>query len=98
MNKATTFPSGVGVLAVDPDAHLPVQLRDAAKLVREAAALIEKADQMLVGFRHFDPHSDRTSWPAEDGIDVAALRSCFDTYHFYIRNGVRVPVDKGLAA
>lgn len=76
---------------------LPQQLQDAAKLVRDAAALIEQADSLLVGFRHYDDTSNE-SWIAEDGIEVAALRSCLDSYSHYILNGVRVPVDRGLAA
>jgi hypothetical protein len=77
---------------------LPSALSEAQSLVVQAAALIEKADLLLVGYRHYDEHTDRTSWPAEDGVDVSALRSCLDSYLYYIRNGVRVPVDMSLGA
>lgn len=68
----------------------------AATLVREASVMIEHADAMLIGFRHYCDKS-RDSWPAEDGTQIAALRDALDVYAFYVANQVSVPVDGGLA-
>ena len=74
-------------------AHSPIRPLDmAAAKVRAAQVLIDEADALLVGYRHYSPHTDHESWCAEDGLAVSAVRDAIDSYHLYITQDVRVPV------